>query len=75
MGIETTATYDAATQEFVIHTPSNEASKAWIGGTGQHGKLTIVFAQLYTQVRGSALACSAPAPAPAVALLSTLLEP
>ena len=29
------ATYDAAAREFVIHTPHNEASKAWIGGSGQ----------------------------------------
>ncbi|GFH26215.1 acyl-coenzyme A oxidase, partial [Haematococcus lacustris] len=49
MGIETTATYDATTEEFVIHTPSNEASKVWIGGTGQHGKITVVFAQLFTK--------------------------
>lgn len=49
MGIETTAHYDASTQEFTINTPNNAASKAWIGGTGQHGKITVVFAQLYTQ--------------------------
>ena len=46
MGIETVATYDPSTKEFIINTPSNEASKYWIGGTGQHGKLTAVFAQL-----------------------------
>jgi acyl-CoA oxidase len=46
MGIETTATYDPMTQEFVINTPNHEASKFWIGGTGQHGKVTVVFAQL-----------------------------
>ena len=33
------ATYDAAAGEFVLHTPSHEASKIWIGGTGQHGKV------------------------------------
>ena len=39
MGIETTALYDPATREFIINTPDNEASKYWIGGTGQHGKV------------------------------------
>lgn len=46
MGIQTTATYDEATQEFVIHTPNDIASKYWIGGSGQHGKVCAVFAQL-----------------------------
>lgn len=40
------ATYDNAAQRFIIHTPSNEASKYWIGGSGQHGKICAVFAQL-----------------------------
>lgn len=39
MGIETTATYDPTTQEFVINTPSDSASKYWIGGAGQHGQV------------------------------------
>ncbi|MEW5319808.1 MAG: hypothetical protein WDW38_010934 [Sanguina aurantia] len=46
MGIETTASYDPATQEFIINTPTNDASKFWIGGAGQHGKVCTVFAQL-----------------------------
>eukprot|EP00195_Chlamydomonas_chlamydogama_P017223 CAMPEP_0202900654 /NCGR_PEP_ID=MMETSP1392-20130828/11964_1 /ASSEMBLY_ACC=CAM_ASM_000868 /TAXON_ID=225041 /ORGANISM="Chlamydomonas chlamydogama, Strain SAG 11-48b" /LENGTH=634 /DNA_ID=CAMNT_0049587091 /DNA_START=142 /DNA_END=2046 /DNA_ORIENTATION=+ len=46
MGIETTAVYDHARREFIINTPNDEASKFWIGGTGQHGKVTTVFAQL-----------------------------
>jgi hypothetical protein len=33
------AEYDAQRGEFVITTPSNEASKYWIGGSGQHGKV------------------------------------
>ncbi|KAG2490905.1 hypothetical protein HYH03_010818 [Edaphochlamys debaryana] len=46
MGIETTAVYDKAAQCFIINTPNDEASKYWIGGTGQHGKVCVVFAQL-----------------------------
>lgn len=46
MGIETTAVYDPASKSFVLHTPTDEASKYWIGGSGQHGKVCSVFAQL-----------------------------
>lgn len=46
MGIETTAVFDPRTREFVINTPSNEASKYWIGGAGQHCRHCAVFAQL-----------------------------
>jgi acyl-CoA oxidase len=31
-GLETTATYDESTQEFVLHSPTLTASKWWIGG-------------------------------------------
>ena len=48
MGIETAASYDPATQTFELHTPTNTASKFWIGGAGQHGRLSTVFAQLTT---------------------------
>ncbi|MEZ4461573.1 MAG: acyl-CoA dehydrogenase [bacterium] len=44
--LETTATYDVATQEFVIHTPRNQARKDWIGNAAEHGELATVFAQL-----------------------------
>lgn len=46
MGIETTAVYDSATQEFIIHTPNNAASKFWIGGAANTAKITTCFAQL-----------------------------
>ena len=41
MGIETQATYDEQSMEFVITTPRDTASKFWIGGAAQHGKVTI----------------------------------
>ncbi len=44
--VETSATYDAATEEFVIHTPEPTARKDWIGNAAAHGRLATVFAQL-----------------------------
>lgn len=44
--LETTATYDAATQEFVIHTPTGSAHKEWLGNAALHGRMAAVFAQL-----------------------------
>ncbi|CAM6085229.1 unnamed protein product [Calypogeia fissa] len=46
-GIETVATYDPATQEFVINTPCESAQKYWIGGAAQHATHTVVFSQLH----------------------------
>ncbi|ROS31745.1 acyl-CoA dehydrogenase [Cellulomonas sp. PhB150] len=46
--IGTTATYDPATQEFVIHTPFRAAWKDYLGNAGQHGTAAVVFAQLVT---------------------------
>ena len=46
--VETTATYDAATQEFVICSPTASARKDYIGGAGQHARVAAVFAQLIT---------------------------
>ena len=47
--IGTTATYDEAKQEFVIHTPNRHAWKDYIGNAALHGKAAVVFAQLITK--------------------------
>ncbi|XP_037685243.1 peroxisomal acyl-coenzyme A oxidase 3 isoform X2 [Choloepus didactylus] len=46
--IRTTAHYDPASQEFVIHSPDFEASKFWVGNMGKTATHAVVFAQLYT---------------------------
>ncbi|HYR13097.1 MAG TPA: acyl-CoA dehydrogenase [Mycobacterium sp.] len=46
--LETTATYDAATQEFVIDSPTRTARKDYIGGAAQTATVAAVFAQLLT---------------------------
>ena len=33
-GLETTATFDKETDEFIIHTPNIKATKFWPGGLG-----------------------------------------
>ena len=42
----TTATYDAKTQEFVVHTPNEDARKDYIGNAARDGRMAAVFAQL-----------------------------
>jgi acyl-CoA oxidase len=44
--LETTATYDPATDEIVVDTPSQSARKDYIGNAGRHGNIAVVFAQL-----------------------------
>lgn len=44
--IATTATYDADTEEFVLHTPHRGAWKDYIGNAALHGRAAVVFAQL-----------------------------
>src|SRR3954447_6699878 len=42
----TTATYDPEAQEFVVHTPDDDARKDYIGNAARDGRLAVVFAQL-----------------------------
>ncbi|MBT0994035.1 acyl-CoA dehydrogenase family protein [Cellulomonas sp. DKR-3] len=51
--IGTTAEYDPATQEFVIHTPFRAAWKDYLGNAGLHGTAAVVFAQLVTAPAGA----------------------
>ncbi|CAH3966603.1 probable peroxisomal acyl-coenzyme A oxidase 1 [Pieris brassicae] len=48
-GLETTATYDPSTEEFILHSPTLTAYKWWGGGLGKTANHCIVVAQLYTQ--------------------------
>ena len=45
-GLETTATFDESSDEFVIHTPTISATKYWPGGLGMFASHAIVFARL-----------------------------
>src|SRR5207253_1453189 len=47
--IETTATYDSQTEEFVLHSPTLSSIKFWPGLLGRTCNVAVVFAQLYTQ--------------------------
>src|SRR3954465_8347484 len=42
--LRTTATYDPATQEFVVHTPDDDARKDYIGNAARDGRIAAVFA-------------------------------
>src|SRR3954464_665354 len=52
--LETTATYDPQSEEFVVHTPHDDARKDYIGNAARDGRIAVVFAQLITggQERG-----------------------
>nr|XP_007155689.1 hypothetical protein PHAVU_003G222800g [Phaseolus vulgaris]ESW27683.1 hypothetical protein PHAVU_003G222800g [Phaseolus vulgaris] len=47
-GLETTATFDPKTDEFVIHSPTLTSSKWWPGGLGKVSTHAIVYARLIT---------------------------
>jgi acyl-CoA oxidase len=44
--IMTTATFDAKTDEIVLHTPCIEAMKFWPGDMGLYANYALVFARL-----------------------------
>ena len=46
--LETTATYDPATEEFVIDSPTPSSRKDYIGGAAETARIAAVFAQLIT---------------------------
>ncbi|XP_021067401.1 peroxisomal acyl-coenzyme A oxidase 1 isoform X1 [Mus pahari] len=48
-GLETTATYDPKTQEFILNSPTVTSIKWWPGGLGKTSNHAIVLAQLITQ--------------------------
>lgn len=50
--LETTATYDPATEEFVIDSPTPSARKDYIGGAAETATVAAVFAQLITTEDG-----------------------
>ena len=45
--METTATYDKETKEFIVNTPNPMAQKYWITNGACHAHHIIVFSQLY----------------------------
>ncbi|XP_027180393.1 peroxisomal acyl-coenzyme A oxidase 1 [Coffea eugenioides] len=47
-GLETTATFDPQTDEFVIHSPTLTSSKWWPGGLGKVSTHGLVYARLIT---------------------------
>lgn len=55
--IETTATYDIETEEFVIHSPTPSSRKDYIGGAAKHATSAAVFAQLFTKGEGHGVHC------------------
>ncbi|MBM9465290.1 acyl-CoA dehydrogenase family protein [Aeromicrobium sp. YIM 150415] len=46
--LETTATYDPSTDEFVVHSPTPGSRKDYIGGAAEHARVAAVFARLIT---------------------------
>ncbi|WP_409429009.1 acyl-CoA dehydrogenase [Mycobacterium sp. SMC-11] len=55
--LETTATYDPATQEFVIDSATGSARKDYIGGAAETAAVAAVFAQLITDDENHGVHC------------------
>ena len=55
--LETTATYDPATGEFVIDSPTPSSRKDYIGGAANTARVAAVFAQLITGGEGHGVHC------------------
>ncbi|CAO2144704.1 unnamed protein product [Urochloa humidicola] len=50
--LQTTATFDPVTDEFIINTPNDGAIKWWIGNAAVHGKFATIFARLILPLQG-----------------------
>ncbi|OBA87553.1 acyl-CoA oxidase [Mycolicibacterium mucogenicum] len=55
--LETTATYDSATGEFVIDSPTPASRKDYIGGAAESAQVSAVFAQLITKGENHGVHC------------------
>jgi acyl-CoA oxidase len=55
--LETTATYDPETREFVIDSPTRTSRKDYIGGAAETARVAAVFAQLITGGEGHGVHC------------------
>ncbi|HYO04199.1 MAG TPA: acyl-CoA dehydrogenase [Mycobacterium sp.] len=55
--LETTATYDPDTQEFVIDSPTPSSRKDYIGGAANTARVAAVFAQLFTKGESHGVHC------------------
>ncbi|KAL4145106.1 hypothetical protein PRNP1_012779 [Phytophthora ramorum] len=53
-GFETTTTFDVEADEFVVHTPTDTATKWWIGGAGETATHSVCFAKLVLPHDGGA---------------------